>query len=43
LGDVVGADHVVTVGFADLDAVLTEGGFEVGEDPAFVGGGVKFG
>jgi len=29
LGDVVGADHAVAVGFADLDALFGERGFEV--------------
>jgi hypothetical protein len=43
VGDVPGADDAVTVGFADLDAVVGEGGFEVGETPALVDAGVELG
>lgn len=43
LGDVLGADHAVAMGFADLDAFVGQRGFEVGGTPAFVGGGVEFG
>ena len=43
VGDVPGADDAVTVGFTDLNPVVGEGGFEVGETPALVDTGVELG